>query len=102
MEYFLGSHLLNHIGMGAHPDATRRDIAQQGVKIGAVAPFVNRVDPDKHTIEPGELCAHGVEDIVLIDNRLRIHANVGERREDGLEPAALWRSATPRGFIAAP
>jgi hypothetical protein len=88
--------------MRHHPDAPRRDIAQQGVKIGAVAPLVNRVDPDKHTIEPGELSEHNVEDIVLIDNGFRIHANIGKRREDGLEPTGLWRSATPRGFIAAP
>jgi hypothetical protein len=80
----------------------RRDIAQQSVKIGAVAPFVNRVDPDKHTIDPGEPCAHGFEDIVLIDNGFCIHAYIGERREDSLEPAALWRGVTPRRFIAAP
>jgi hypothetical protein len=101
MEHFLGAHPLNYIWMGAHPDAARRDLAQQGVKISPIAPFVNRVDPDKYTIDPGELRAHAVEDIVLIHNGFRIRANIGERREDGLESAALWRSAA-RGVIAAP
>jgi hypothetical protein len=33
--------------MGAHPNTLRRNLAQQRVKIGAVAPFVDRVDPDQ-------------------------------------------------------
>ena len=88
--------------MGAHPDAARRDLAQQRIEIGAVAPLVNRVDPDEHTIERGELCANGVENIVLVDHRLRIDPNIGESREDGLEPSSLWRGTTPRHFIATP
>ena len=88
--------------MGAHPDAARRDLAQQRVEIGAVAPLVNRVDPDQHAIERGELGAHGVADIVLVDHRLCIDADIGERREDGLEPAGLRRGAAARRFIAAP
>ena len=88
--------------MGAHPDAARRDFAQQRVEIGAVAPLVDGIDPDEHAIKRGELCAHGVNDIVLVDHRFRIDANVGERREDGLEPAGLWRGAAARRFIAPP
>src|SRR5262249_28369118 len=48
MEHLLGAHLEDHIGMGAHPDAARRDLAQQCVEIGAVAPLVDGVDPDEH------------------------------------------------------
>ena len=65
MEHLLGAHLEDHIGMGAHPDAARRDLPQQCVEIGAVAPLVDGVDPDEHAIERGELCAHGVTDIVF-------------------------------------
>ena len=88
--------------MGAHPDAARRDLAQQGVEIGAVAPLVNGVDPDEHAIKRGELCAHGVNDIVLVNHRFRIDADIGERRENGLEPAGLWRGAAALRFIAPP
>jgi hypothetical protein len=49
-----------------------------------------------------ELCAHGVEDIVLVDHRFRIDTRISERREDGLEPAGLRRGAAARRFIAAP
>ena len=80
----------------------RRDLAQQRVEIGAVAPLVNRVDPNKHAVECGKLCAHGVEDIVLVDHRFRIDADIGERREDGLEPAGVWCGTTARRFIAPP
>ena len=88
--------------MGAHPGAARRDLAQQRVEIGAVAPLVNRVDPDEHAIERGELCAHGVEHIVLVDHRFRFDADISERCEDGLEPACFWRGGTARRFIAPP
>ena len=88
--------------MGAHPDAARRDLAQQRVEISAVAPLVNRVDPDEHAIERGELCAHGLEDLVLVDHRFRIDADIGERREDGLEPAGIWRGAAARRLVAPP
>jgi hypothetical protein len=88
--------------MGAHPDAARRDLAQQRVEISAVAPLVNRVDPDEHANDCGELCAHGLQDIVLVDHRFRIDADIGERREDGLEPAGLWRRAAARRFVAPP
>src|SRR5215470_18929707 len=102
MEHLLGAHLEDHVGMGAHPGAACHDLAQQRVEIDAVAPLVNRVDPDEHAIERGELCARGIEDIVLVDYRFRIDADIGERREDGLEPAGLWRGAAARRFIAAP
>ena len=88
--------------MSAHPDAARRDLAQQRVEIGPVAPLVNRVDPDEHAIERGELCAHSVEDIVLINHRFGIDADIGERREHGLEPAGLRRGIAARRFIAPP
>ena len=51
---------------------------------------MNRVDPDEHAIERGELCTHGIDDIVLIDHRFRIDPDIGERREYGFEPAGLW------------
>src|SRR5262249_45250889 len=65
MEHLLGAHLEDYIGMGAHPDAARRDLAQKRVEINAATPLVNWIDPDEHAIEGAELCAHGVKDIVL-------------------------------------
>src|SRR6516164_4249656 len=49
-----------------------------------------------------ELCTDGVEDIVLVDHRFRIDADIGERHEHGLEPAGVCRGTTARRFIAAP
>jgi hypothetical protein len=88
--------------MGADPNAARRDLAQQRVEMGAVAPLVDRIDPDEHAIERSELRAHGVEDIVLVDHRLRIDTGISERREDGLEPTGIWRATAARRFIAPP
>jgi hypothetical protein len=102
MEHLLGAHLEDHIGMGAHPDSARRDLAQQRVKIDAAASLVNRVHPDEHAIECGELCAHRVEDIIFVDYWVRIDADIGKRREDGLESAVLWRGTAARRFVATP
>ena len=102
MEDLLGPHLEDHIWMSTHPDAARRDLAQQRVEIGTVAPLVNRVDPDQHAIERGELRPHGLEDVVLIDHRLRIDTDISECREDSLEPACSRRGAAARRFVATP
>ena len=88
--------------MRTHPDAARRDVAQQRVEIDAVAPLMNRIDPDQHAIDRGELGAHGVENIVFIDHRLGIDAKRGQRCEDGGEPAGLGSDATACRFIASP
>ena len=88
--------------MGAHPDAARRDLAQQRVEIAAVAAVVNRVDLHEHAMERGESCAHGVENIVLVDHWFCIDTDTGESREDGPEPAGLGRGAAARRFIAPP
>jgi hypothetical protein len=71
--------------------------------MGPVAPLVNRVDPDEYAIERGELCAHGVEDVVLVYHRLRIDTEIRERPEDGLEPLASGVArfaSSPRQRIA--
>ena len=88
--------------MGAHPHPTYRHLAKQRVELSAVATLVNRIDPDEHAIERGELCAHGVEDVVLVDHRLSIDADMVERREDSLEPAGLWCGTAARDIIAPP
>jgi hypothetical protein len=46
--------------------------------------------------------AHGVEDIVFVDHWVRIDADIGKRREDGLEPARLSRGTAARRFVATP
>jgi hypothetical protein len=102
MEDLLGAHLEDHIRMSAYPDASRRDLAQQRVEIITVAPLVDRVDPDEHAVERGKLSAHDLEDIVLIDHRLRIDTGIGECREDVLETACSWRGATAGRFVATP
>ena len=81
------------------PLAESREAA---LEFSAVATLVNRIDPDEYAIERGELCAHGVKDVIFVDHRLRIHADMGERREDGLEPAGLWRGPVALHFIAPP
>jgi hypothetical protein len=63
---------------------------------------VNRIDPDEHAIKRGELCTHIVKDIIFINHQFRIHTDIGERREDGLEPAGLWRGPAALHFIAPP
>jgi hypothetical protein len=63
---------------------------------------VNRVDPDEYAIELGELCAHGVEDIVLVNHRFHIDADVGECCEDGLKPTGVWHGTTACHFVAPP
>jgi hypothetical protein len=88
--------------MGAHPNATRRHLAQQRIEIGAVASFVNRVDPNEYAIARGEPCADGVDDVVLVHDRVCIDANIGKRSENGLKPAGLGRGAAAHRFIAAP
>jgi hypothetical protein len=88
--------------MCAHPDTVRGDFTQEGVEPGAVAPFVDGIDPYEHAIKRGELSAHGVEDIILVDHRFGVDANVAERREDSLEPAGLWRRVAARRCITAP
>ena len=77
MKHFLGAHFEDHIGMRAYPDAARGDLAQQCVKLGAVVPLVNRIDPNEHAIKPGELRAYDVDNIVLIDHRYRVDADMG-------------------------
>ena len=88
--------------MGAHPDAARRNLAQQRIEFGSITPLVNWINPDEHTIDCGELCAHGAENIILIDHRFGIDADVSERREDSLEPAAICRGTTASSLVAAP
>jgi len=43
-----------------------------------------------------------VDDVVLVDHRYRIDADIDERGEDGLEPAGVWRSAAARRFTGPP
>src|SRR5262245_37207549 len=102
MQHLLGAHLEDYIGMGAHPDAARRDLAQKRVEINAATPLVNWIDPDEHAIEGAELCAHGVKDIVLVNYWFRIDTDIGEGSEDGLEPAGVGRGTATRRFIASP
>ena len=57
---------------------------------------MDRIDPDQHAIELSKLCAHLLANIVRVDDRLCIHAGIGQRREDGLEVACLRRGALRR------
>ena len=65
--------------MGAHPHAAARDLAQQRVELGAVAPLMNRIDPDEHTIERGKVCADGVEACFLLH---ALALGLGEREAE--------------------
>src|SRR5262249_30180069 len=101
-EHLFCAHLEDHIRMGAHPDAARRDFTQKCVELGAVASLMDWIDPDEHSIKRNELCAHGVKDIILVDRRFRRDADPGERSEDGFEAAGFWRNAAARRFITSP
>jgi hypothetical protein len=63
---------------------------------------MNRVDPDQHAIDRGELGADGVDNIIFIDHRFSIDAMRGKRGEDGGEPAGLGCDAAARRLIASP
>jgi hypothetical protein len=63
---------------------------------------VNRIDPYEHAIKRGELSSDIVADMILVDHRFRIDADIGERGEDGLEPTGLRLGAAARYFVSAP
>src|SRR4051794_31788463 len=63
---------------------------------------MDRIDPDEHAVEHGELCAHLIEDIIFVNHRNRFDAHIGERREHILEPARLRRDGCTGGFVTAP
>src|SRR5262245_48352234 len=95
MKDFLGSHLEDDVRVGAHPDALRGDVAQQGVKTGAASTVLNRVDPDEHAVQREQLFADLLGEALVVDRGPRLDADSGERFEDADE------AAVPRGRIAA-
>jgi hypothetical protein len=80
--------------MGTHPHALRGDVAQQGVKTGAVSAVLNRVDPDQHAVHCEQLFADGVGEAFVVDRGAPIDADGGERYED------VDKAASPRERMA--
>ena len=50
--------------MGANPYAIGRQLAQQIIQLTAVAPRVQRIDPDQDAIDVGEIGADRVQPLV--------------------------------------
>ncbi len=102
MEHFLGPHLEDHVRMGADPYAARCKLSQQGIKPGAVSAFMDRIDPHEDAVKLCELFAHGVGNVVLVDDGLGSNLGLRQRGEDGLEATGLRVGVAPRLLIAAP
>src|SRR3954447_6877386 len=102
MEHFLGPHLEDDVRMGADPYAARCKLSQQRIKLGAVSAFMDGIDPHEDAVKLCELFAHGVGNIVLVDDRLGSDIGLRQRGEDGLETTGLRVSAASGLRIAAP
>src|SRR3954447_10917266 len=76
--------------------------ARQGFPRAGVQKKKSASPGSEHSIECGELCAHSVADIILIDHRFRIDPDISERGEDGLESTGLGLGAAARYFGPAP
>ncbi|MHC2589447.1 hypothetical protein ACVIG9_003503 [Bradyrhizobium ottawaense] len=101
VEHLLDAHLQDHVGMGAHPRSLRRDVAQQGIELGARLALVDRIDPDQHAVSREQLVADCVGKAFVVDHGVRVDAEGGEGLEDADEAAVLRRRVAARGGIAA-
>jgi len=88
--------------MSAYPDALPRHLAKQRVEAGTIAPFVYWVDENQHTVERQKFVSDRVRDVVLVDDRPRVDADIGQRRRYCLEPARFERRAAPFRLATAP
>ena len=64
--------------MCADEHAGGRDLGQQSVEDGPVAPIDDWIDPDQHAVDTHELSANVVGIIIVIRRALHHHAGVGK------------------------
>ena len=89
---------LADVGVDAEPVVYEDDVLEavhaQLAIVDGVLVWVNPIHKGRNRANLDALlrqvAARGVEDVVLVNHRFRIDADIGKRREDGLEPAGLW------------
>ena len=101
VEHLLRAHLQDRVRMRAHPSALRRDISQERVEDGAIVVATQWIDPDQHTVEPGQMLGE-VCGVLAVQHRLHREPNLGQRREDRRETIVISCLRDRRGGIAAP
>ena len=95
MQNLFHAHFENHVGMSADPRSARRNIAQHRIEHSSCLSVLDRVDPDEHPVEPQELLANLVDEVVSINRRFRVNADGAQL----LEYAAV--AVVPRRRFAA-
>jgi hypothetical protein len=76
IEHFLRAHLQNQVRMRAHEHTVVCHITQDRIELRAVAVLADRIDPDEHTVDPQQLLAHLVSDLVGVARSLDVEADV--------------------------
>ena len=102
MQHLLHAHLQGHVGMRADPDTACGDIAQHHVEDAAIPAVGDRIDPHQNAIEPPQLRAHLVHEIIGVHRRLGRNALLGQCREHAAEPVVLRRCGAARIAVTAP
>ena len=87
--------------MRAHPSALRRDISQPRVEDGAIVVATQWIDPDQHTVEPGQMLGE-VCGVLAIQHGLHREPNLDQRGEDRREAIVIPCLRDGRTGIAAP
>ena len=79
-ENVLGTHLRDHVGMGAHEHAGGCDVGQHLVQVRPVATIDDRIDPDQHAVDAHELLAQPLDIVGNIGCSLDRDTLFGKRR----------------------
>ena len=87
--------------MRAHRSALRRDLSQPGVEEGAIVLATHWIDPDQHTVEPGQMLGE-VCGVLAEQHGLHREPNLDQRGEDRREAIVIPRLRDRRTGIAAP
>ena len=79
-EYVLGTHLRDHVGMGADEHAGGCDVGQHLVQVHPVATIDDGIDPDQDAVDAHELLAQPLDIVGNIGRSLDRDALFGKRR----------------------
>src|SRR5262249_42012087 len=103
VEHLLGSHLHDRVGMRAYPRSRGCDLSKQRVERHAIEVAADRIDPDEHRIESGQVSGELAGCVFAVEHGLDREAGLGHRGEDRLESRVIagrrhWRAglATPK------
>jgi hypothetical protein len=97
-EDFLGPHLQDRVGMGAHPYTLGRDVTQHGVEFRAIIAASDGIHPHERAVESKEPRSHLVGRVVVVRGKFRDQAHLGESIEDGRQPRPCWRRFRSAGI----